>query len=57
MMLGSAFSHEVLKPSAIFCKILQEDEVCVVRTIEAILKMVCRDGLAWVKTGLTILFE
>ena len=38
MMLGSAFFHDVLKPSAIFCKILQEDEVCVVKIIEAILK-------------------
>ena len=29
MLLGSAFFHDLLKPAAILCKALQEDEVCV----------------------------
>ena len=33
MILGAAFFHDLLKPSAILCKILQEDDVCVVRAI------------------------
>ncbi len=38
MIPGCAFFHDLLKPSAFLCKILQEDYVCVVRSIEAILK-------------------
>ena len=40
MLLGSAFFHDLLKPAAILCKALQEDEVCVVRTAEALIKAV-----------------
>ena len=40
MLLGSAFFHDLLKPAAILCKALQEDEVCVVRAAEALIKAV-----------------
>ena len=38
MLLGSAYFCDILKPSSTLCKILQEDDVYVVRAIEAILK-------------------
>lgn len=38
MILGCAMFHDLLKPSAIFCKVLQDDEICAVDTIEAVLK-------------------
>ena len=38
ILLGCAFFHDLLKPSAILCKVLQEDELCVVRAIESVLK-------------------
>ena len=37
-LLGYALFHNILKPSRILSKILQEDELCMVRTIEAFLK-------------------
>ena len=40
MLLGYAFFHDLLKPAAILCKALQEDEVCVVRAAEALIKAV-----------------
>ena len=38
MLLGSAYFCDLLKPSSTLCKILHEDDVCVVRAIEAIVK-------------------
>ena len=38
VLLGCAFFYDLLKPSAILCKVLQEDELCVVRAIEAVTK-------------------
>lgn len=38
MQLGCALFHDLLKPSAILCKILQDEEICVVSAIEAVLK-------------------
>ena len=38
MLLGCALFHYLLKPAAILCKVLQQDDVCVVEAIEAILK-------------------
>ena len=38
ILLGCAFFHDLLKPTAILCKVLQEDELCVVRAIESVLK-------------------
>ena len=37
-LLGSALFHDLLKPSATMCKVLQEDELCVVRAIESVLR-------------------
>lgn len=37
-LLGSALFHDLLKPLAIMCKVLQEDELCIVRVIESVLK-------------------
>ena len=37
-LLGSALFHDILKPSATMCKELQEDELCVVRAIESVVK-------------------
>ena len=36
--LGCTFFHDLLKPCATLCKILQEDEICVVQAIESALK-------------------
>ena len=38
MLLGSAYFCDLLKPSSILCKILQEEDVCVVRAIESVIK-------------------
>ena len=38
MVLGCALFHDILKPAAIICKILQYDEICVVSAIESTLK-------------------
>ena len=38
MLLGSAYFCDILRPSSILCKILQEEDVCVVRAIEAVVK-------------------
>ena len=38
MLLGSAYFCDLLKASSVLCKVLQED-VCVVRAIEALMKM------------------
>ena len=38
MLLGSAYFCDILKASSILCKVLQEDDVCVVRAIEALVK-------------------
>ena len=37
-LLGSALFHDILKPSATMCKVLQKDELCVVRAIESVVK-------------------
>ena len=52
MLLGSAFFHDLLKPAAILCKALQEDEVCVVRAAEALIK-----ALKMINTLKTTRFE
>ena len=38
MLLGCALFHDLLKPAATLCKVLQDDEVCVISAIEAVLK-------------------
>ena len=38
ILLGCALFHDHLKPYSILCKVLQEDEICVVRAIEAVIK-------------------
>ena len=38
LLLGCACFHYPLKPSAILCKVLQDDELCVLCAIEAVLK-------------------
>ena len=38
MVIGCALFHDILKPAAILCKVLQDDEVCLVGAIEALLK-------------------
>ena len=40
MLIGCAFFHDLLKPAAILCKVLQEDEVCGVHAAEALIKAV-----------------
>ena len=40
IVLGSALFHAILKPAAIMCKGLQDDELCVVGAIEALLETV-----------------
>ena len=37
-LLGCAFFHNIIKPTGILSKILQEDKLCIVRAIEAFLK-------------------
>ena len=38
VLLGCAFFHDLLKSVATLCKVLKEDELCVVRAIEAVFK-------------------
>ena len=38
VLLGCALFHDVLKPLGILSKVLQEDELCIVRAIEAMVK-------------------
>ena len=38
MLQGSALFHDLLRPCAIPCKVLQDDEVCIVSAIEVVLK-------------------
>lgn len=38
ILLGCAVFHDILKPVAMLCKSLQADELCIVSTIEAILR-------------------
>ena len=38
MLPGSAYFCDLLKPSSILCKILQEEDVCAVRAIESVIK-------------------
>ena len=35
-LIGCAFFADLLKPASILCKTLQEDELCIVRSIEAL---------------------
>lgn len=37
-LLGCAFFHDLLRPVGILCKVLQEDELCIVRTVESFMK-------------------
>ena len=38
ILFGCAFFHDLLKPCATLCKILQEDEICMVQAIESVMK-------------------
>ena len=38
MLYGCALFHDLMKPAAVLCKALQDDEVCVIGAIEAVLK-------------------
>ena len=38
ILLGCAVFHDILKPMAILCKCLQSDDLCIVNTIEAIMR-------------------
>ena len=38
VLLGCAFFHDLLKSQATLGRVLQEDELCVVQAIEAVLK-------------------
>ena len=40
LVIGCALFHDILKPAARMCKALQDDEVCIVGAIEAVLKTV-----------------
>ena len=48
VLLGCAFFHDLLKPASILCKVLQDDEVCVVQAIESIMKT--KKGLENIKS-------
>ena len=50
MLLGCASLHDLLKPAAVLCKVLQQD-VCVAEAIQTILKTgkATFDGLLTVK--------
>ena len=37
-MLDCAFFHDLLRPVGILCKVLQEDKLCIVRTVESFMK-------------------
>ena len=36
VVLGCAIFHDILKPAATLCKVLKNDELCIVSAIEAI---------------------
>ena len=38
VVLGCAIFHDILKPTAMLCKVLQNDELCIVSAIEALLR-------------------
>ena len=38
IVIGCALFHDILQPAAVMCKALQDDEVCIVGAIEAVLK-------------------
>lgn len=38
ILLGCALFHDLLRPCSILCKVLQEEEICVVWEIEAVMK-------------------
>jgi len=38
VLVGCACFSDLLKPASILCKVLQEDELCIVRAIEQIMK-------------------
>ena len=49
-LLGCALFRDILRPLSILCKALQEEEICVVRVVECILKT--KNSLHKVKTTL-----
>ena len=38
ILLGCALFHDLLRPCSVLCKVLQEEEICVVQVIEAVMK-------------------
>ena len=38
ILLGCALFHDLLNPCSVLCKVLQEEEICVVRAIETVMK-------------------
>ena len=38
VVLGCAIFHDILKPAEMLCKVLQNDELCIVSTTEALLR-------------------
>ena len=48
VLLSCAFFHDLLKSPSILCKVLQEDEICVVRAIQSVYNM--KKSLAKLKT-------
>ncbi len=40
ILLGCACFHDILKPAAILCKVLQNNDLCIVSAIEAVLRTV-----------------
>ena len=49
-LLGCALFRDILRPLSILCKVLQEEEICVVRVVECVLKT--KNSLDKVKTTL-----
>ena len=46
IVIGCALFHDILKPAAVICKGLQDDEFCIVGAIEAVLKTTtCLQGV------------
>jgi hypothetical protein len=48
MIVGCALFHDVLSPVATLCKALQDDELCIVSAVEAIL--ICTKAIEKVNT-------
>ena len=48
ILLGCALFHDLLRPCSMLCKVLQEKEICVVRAIEAVMKI--KKSLEKIKT-------